>query len=117
MRTNPYYLFSVISFGAAASATLLLAQFVHPLAAWLVAVNVVALCVFRYDKAIAARTGTRVPERVLLLLHALGGAVGAATAMWVMRPRHKTRSIGFRVWFFLLLIPQSAVIGWLSLHT
>ncbi len=83
----------------------------NPFLAWLVAVNIVAIAMYRYDKSVAGSARTRVPERVLLLLEAIGGTVGAAIAMWVLRPRHKTKSVGFLFWFVLILLLQAAAIA------
>ena len=107
---NPYWRFGLLSFGAAIGLTVVLSFLLHLILAWLVAINLVAVITYRYDKAIAGSGQTRVPEKILLLLQAGGGTVGAVIAMWLMRPRHKTQSEGFLTWFFLIVFLQAAAI-------
>ena len=105
---SPYLRFGLLSLGAALALALVLLIVSSPLVAWLVSVNIVAIAFFRYDKSVAGAGRTRVPELVLLSLQAAGGTVGAAIAMWLIRPRHKTQSGGFLAWFFLILLVQLA---------
>lgn len=109
---NPYFRFGLLSLIGIAMLMLgALAVFSNLLLAWLLAVNVVAVAMYRYDKAIAGSTRTRVPELILHALTALGGTPGSAFAMWVMRPRHKTQSPNFRLRFLLILTLQIAALG------
>jgi len=108
--TNPYWRFSVLSLGAAIVLTAVLSFWIHPVLAWLVVINLVAVVTYRYDKAIAGSRRMRVPERVLLLLEAVGGTIGAAIAMWLVLPRHKNQSPGFLTWFLLIAFLQIAII-------
>ena len=62
---------------------------------YLVAVNVLALLLFGWDKLRARSQGARVPETQLLLAAAAGGAPGAWTAMTLFR--HKTRKRTFQI--------------------
>lgn len=73
-----------------------------PLLAWLLAVNLLALLAYGYDKAIAGGTATRVPEAVLLGLALIGGSPGAFVAMLLFR--HKTSKPAF-------LLPFALVVG------
>jgi uncharacterized membrane protein YsdA (DUF1294 family) len=108
---NPYWQFGLLGLGSAMALTAGISFVLDPLLAWLVAINIVAVTTYRYDKFIATSTRTRVPERVLLLLEAVGGTIGAAFAMWVLRPRHKTKSTGFLFWFVLILLVQAAGVA------
>jgi uncharacterized membrane protein YsdA (DUF1294 family) len=103
---NPYLLFALLGLGGAALVTLLLSQFLPPILAWLGAINLSALIMYRVDKTAAQAGRSRVPEGILLLLEAVGGTIGAWIAMWMMRPRHKTQSGGFLVWFLTILAFQ-----------
>ncbi len=105
----PFWQFSLFCIVAALLLTFGFSFLLSPPLAWLVAVNLVAIVTYRYDKLIAGSQCTRVPERVLLLLEAFGGTLGAAIAMWLIRPRHKTKSWGFLLWFGLILLLQVAV--------
>jgi uncharacterized membrane protein YsdA (DUF1294 family) len=77
---------------------------------WLIAINIVAFALFRFDKRRAKIAGAgRVPEIVLLACTITGGFLGAAGGMY-MRPHHKTRkpifvitlivAIGVHMWLF-----------------
>jgi uncharacterized membrane protein YsdA (DUF1294 family) len=67
---------------------------VDPLGWWLVAINLVTLAAFAWDKASARRPGARrTRERTLWLLVLAGGVVGGWVGMLVLR--HKTRHRSF----------------------
>jgi uncharacterized membrane protein YsdA (DUF1294 family) len=78
-------------------------------AAWLIAVNLVTLVAFGYDKAISGTTHTRVPEKVLLALALTGGTVGATTAMSAFR--HKTRKRSFRARLVVIALVQATLVA------
>ena len=101
---NPYLLFGLLGLGGAALVTVLLSQIIHPITAWLAAINLSALVMYRADKSLAQSDKLRVPEMTLLMLEAVGGTFGAGFAMWCIRPRHKTQSGGFLLWFFGILV-------------
>lgn len=61
---------------------------------YLLIVNIVTFFVYGLDKRKARRKRWRIPERTLLGLAALGGALGAAAGMGVFH--HKTRKPAFR---------------------
>ena len=103
---RPYLLFALLGLGGAALVTILLSQFISPILAWLSAINVSALVLYRVDKSAAQAGRLRVPEAILLLLEVMGGTIGAWFARWMMRPRHKTQSGGFLFWFFAILAFQ-----------
>ena len=98
-------------------AVALYANFVaNPGIAWLLAVNVVTLLAFGYDKSIAGSKRQRVPEMVLLGLAFVGGTPGAILGMqWF---RHKTAKTSFRRKFWLVVILQLVLLigywGWVS---
>ena len=99
-----------MSLSAAFALALILSLVINPILAWLVSANIAALILFRYDKSVASSERTRVPEAILLLLEAVGGTAGAAIAMWVIRPRHKTQSGGFIAGYLLILFLQLAAV-------
>jgi uncharacterized membrane protein YsdA (DUF1294 family) len=85
-----------------------------PLLAWLVAVNLIALLTYGYDKAVAGGARTRVPEAVLLGLALIGGSPGAFVGMLLFR--HKTGKPAFLIPFGLIVALQVALlVGWLLL--
>lgn len=71
--------------------------------AWLAAINLVTVIVYRYDKAVAGGERTRVPEVILLLLALLGGWPGAFIAMYQFKERHKTRKFSFRLGYWTIV--------------
>lgn len=56
--------------------------------------NLVAFCMYSFDKATARRGLWRLSETVLLVVAIAGGAIGALMAMSLFR--HKTRKTVFR---------------------
>jgi len=66
----------------------------NPWIAWLLAVNLVTLFTFWYDKLIAGSKRQRVPEKVLLGLALVGGTPGAILGM--QQFRHKTAKASFK---------------------
>lgn len=84
-------------------------------AVYLGVLNLLTFAIFGFDKAAAAdkvRWGrSRVPERALLTLAALGGSPGALAARPVFR--HKTRKQPFSAWLTLIVFVQvvAVVIG------
>lgn len=79
---------------------------------YLLAINVLALLVYGFDKLCAKRGRWRVPEKTLLWFAAIGGSVGAWLGMQLFR--HKTQHAKFRygVPFILLLQVAAAVALW-----
>lgn len=114
---NPYYRFTIFGLGVPLLAIILAAVARFSLfgivIVWLVAINLTTVIVFRYDKGIAARGFTRVPERILLLFAALGGTIGAYLAMYRFGERHKTQKRWFQVLFWLIAAVQVLLLIWL----
>jgi uncharacterized membrane protein YsdA (DUF1294 family) len=78
------------------------------LAAACTVANLVAWAAFRIDKRRARQRAWRIPERVLLMLSALG-ALGALIAMYAHRQRHKVNKRGFAAIVWLELAAQLAI--------
>ncbi|MCE9577178.1 MAG: DUF1294 domain-containing protein [Deltaproteobacteria bacterium] len=76
-------------------------------AAYVVA-NLVAWAAFRIDKRRARTRAWRIPERVLLMMSAIG-VLGALWAMYGHRQRHKVNKRGFVAIVWLELIAQVAI--------
>ena len=79
---------------------------------YLIGINLLSLLLYGIDKAKAKRGAWRIPEKVLLGLGILGGALGALTGMKLFR--HKTRH-----WYFIAintaaLIVHVVLIAWLA---
>ncbi len=78
------------------------------LVCWLLAVNVVALTFYGWDKLAAKRAAARVPEATLLLLALAGGSVGAFVGQRAFT--HKTSKVGFQLMFWGVVALQVAVL-------
>lgn len=80
-------------------------------AVYLGVLNLATFAIFGFDKAAAVDRRSRVPERVLLTLAALGGTPGALLARPVFR--HKTRKQPFSAWLVLIVFMQivALIIG------
>ena len=81
----------------------------HLLAAWLLAVNVVAFGYYGFDKGRARSQSRRVPEAVLHGLADAGGSVGAYAGMRTFR--HKTIKGSFRIVFWFIVVCQVALMA------
>ncbi len=79
----------------------------------LLCINVVAFLTFGWDKRQAERHQSRIPERTLLALALIGGALGALLGQRVFR--HKTKKQPFRtlLWGAAVVNVVVAVL-WLS---
>ncbi|CAN5340501.1 hypothetical protein BH10PSE3_BH10PSE3_15560 [soil metagenome] len=74
----------------------------------LAVLNLATFLTFGWDKLAAVKGRSRVPERTLLTLAALGGGPGALLARPVFR--HKTRKQPFSAWLALIVFVQAAAI-------
>ncbi len=78
---------------------------------YLAAVNVISIILMTYDKIISKRENVklRIPEKTLLWLIILGGALGTLLIMLLMR--HKTKHLSFKILAPLLLIAWAFICG------
>lgn len=84
------------------------------LLAWLIAVNLAAFLLYGVDKSRARRGAWRIPERTLLAVAFLGGALGAMLGMRAFR--HKTQKPAFRILVPLALVLWLAALVWLAVR-
>ena len=102
---------SVVPFIAAAVLTLIINALIPGLGlawSWILGVSVAAFLTYGYDKSIAGRGVTRVPEIVLHLLTAAGGTIGSFAGMRVFH--HKTQKKSFQIVFWAIVAIQIVVI-------
>jgi uncharacterized membrane protein YsdA (DUF1294 family) len=78
---------------------------------WMLAINVIALGVYRYDKSIAGTGARRIPEMTLHLLALIGGTFGAYLGMW-LPPHHKTSKVEFQIGYWLVVVVQVGLLAW-----
>ena len=80
---------------------------------YLLLANVIAFIAYGIDKRRAKRGNSRISERRLLLVAALGGSLGAYSAMRLMH--HKTQHLKFRFGIPTLLVLHVALAVWVAL--
>jgi len=109
---SPYFTYSLATCLLIASFVLALFVFSPepPLSlyAFLISINLSAWILIAWDKAIAGRTITRVPERVFLALALLGGAAGLLLGMKLFR--HKTKKGSFQYSLVAIFAIQALLI-------
>lgn len=108
---SPYARYGTFSFGAALVITgaLWLSGLLSLLWAWVVAINLVTVGVFGYDKFIAEQEWQRVPEGILLALTFCLGAPGGVSARLLFR--HKTTKPSFQWKFWAVVVGQIVLVG------
>lgn len=102
---------SIVPFAAAALVALLINALLPSLGlawSWIIGVSIASFFTYGYDKSIAGRSVTRVPEVVLHLLTALGGTLGSFVAMRLFH--HKTQKRSFQMVFWVIVAIQVVVI-------
>ena len=79
------------------------------LIAYLAIISLISIIVCIYDKVVSKknRVELRTPEKVLLLLSAIGGSVAMFITMLLIR--HKTKHVKFMLGIPLIMIAQAAV--------
>ncbi|WP_245703257.1 DUF1294 domain-containing protein [Raineyella antarctica] len=75
----------------------------------------VAFALYRADKSAAIRGAWRVSESTLQTVSLLGGWPGALLAQRVYR--HKTRKHSFQTTFWITVVVNCAVLGWMAIGT
>ncbi len=71
-------------------------------------ISIITFVVFGIDKLKAAKDKWRIPEKVLFLLSAIGGSVGALLGMYTFR--HKTKKPAFKFGIPAILIVQIVLL-------
>jgi uncharacterized membrane protein YsdA (DUF1294 family) len=71
--------------------------------AYIVIVNIAAFCIYGIDKSAAIKQKQRIPNRVLLLIAAFGGSIGALAGMYTFR--HKTKK-----WYYTFTVPVMLIL-------
>jgi uncharacterized membrane protein YsdA (DUF1294 family) len=102
---------SVVPFIAAAALALIVNALLPGLGlgwSWIFGVSIASFFTYGYDKSIAGRGVTRVPEIVLHALTLSGGTFGSFLGMQLFR--HKTQKKSFRLVFWAIVIVQIVVI-------
>lgn len=79
---------------------------------YLIIINIITFIVFGIDKYKAQKSKWRTPEKVLFLLSAIGGSVGALAGMYTFR--HKTKKTAFKFGIPAILVVQVVVIYFIA---
>jgi uncharacterized membrane protein YsdA (DUF1294 family) len=79
------------------------------LATYAIIINAITYFLFSFDKRAAERGDSRIPEKTLLMVSALGGSVGAVMAQ--QRFRHKTQKQPFKGLLYGIIAAQLALIS------
>lgn len=69
---------------------------------YFIILNILGFVTMGIDKKRAINRGWRIPERTLLLIAFIGGALGSFLGMYIFR--HKTRHVKFRILLTLALL-------------
>lgn len=86
----------------------------NKLANYFIAINCAVLLIFAYDKMIAGKKNTRVPEIVLYTIAVIGGSIGLLLGMRLFR--HKTRKGSFQIVLTLIVLIQTWLVAYYFLY-
>ena len=77
---------------------------------WLIVISAISIIVCVYDKIISKknRVELRIPEKVLLILSALGGSLAMYITMQITH--HKTKHLKFMIGIPVIMVVQIALI-------
>ena len=77
--------------------------------AYLAVISIISIIVCIYDKKISKKNKVelRIPEKVLLILSALGGSVAMFVTMLITR--HKTKHVKFMLGIPVIMVLQAAI--------
>ena len=75
---------------------------------YLVIVNALGFLLMLVDKRKAKTNRSRIPERTLLSVCAIGGSVGGLLGMYLLR--HKTRHVRFAIGIPLMFVAHLAIL-------
>ncbi len=81
---------------------------------YLLAVNLITIAIFAFDKSRSRGDGRRIPEKTLLLFALIGGTPAALYAMNLFR--HKTKKYSFQIPLYLIMLIQIGLIVWILRH-
>ena len=79
-----------------------------------IVINLIAFAMYGIDKLRARRGGRRTPERILLIMSAIGGSMGAIVAMQLLR--HKTQHAQFHYGVPAMLLIHATVMIYILLR-
>jgi uncharacterized membrane protein YsdA (DUF1294 family) len=108
---NPYIAWALVGAGltlGASAAVWFSVPSLDGVQSYLIAVNVVAFCLYGYDKLAAQRGWPRIPERILVAFVLALGVAGAEAGRRLFH--HKTTDVGFRKMYWGAVLLEVALI-------
>jgi uncharacterized membrane protein YsdA (DUF1294 family)/cold shock CspA family protein len=109
-QKSPYFIFGLISaiLIAVTGGFLYFKQQIHPLIAYLIAINLTTFLLYGYDKWISSGEALRVPEYNLHALALLGGSPAGLLAQKFFR--HKTIKGSFQLIYWFIVVLQMVLL-------
>ncbi len=80
---------------------------------YLLSINLIGILIMLIDKKKAIKGSWRIPEKSLLVVAMLGGAIGTMVGMYWFR--HKTKKLRFTIGFPVILITEIVLLTYLLL--
>ena len=80
---------------------------------YLLSINLIGILIMLIDKKKAIKGSWRIPEKSLLIVAMMGGAIGTMIGMYWFR--HKTKKLRFTIGFPVILITEIVLITYLLL--
>jgi uncharacterized membrane protein YsdA (DUF1294 family)/cold shock CspA family protein len=109
---SPYATFGIASLILIVLLFMLTANYMEPLIAYLLSINVTTFLLYGYDKFISSTEKIRIPELNLQTLALLGGSPAALVAQKFFR--HKTLKGTFQVVYWVIVVVQVALLSYFT---
>jgi uncharacterized membrane protein YsdA (DUF1294 family)/cold shock CspA family protein len=108
--TVPFYFFSLFGLIFLIVIVIIISRYftVNNFYLYLISVNILQFLLYGYDKMISGTQRTRIPEKLLHLISALGGTVGALLGMTVFK--HKRLKIDFKLVLLVIFFLQLLIV-------
>lgn len=106
---SPYVTFGIASLILIMALFTVTTNYIQPLIAYLVAINLTTFVLYGYDKFISSTEKLRVPELNLQILALLGGSPSALMAQKFFR--HKTIKGTFQIVYWVIVVLQIVLLG------
>lgn len=115
-KPNPYKFFlgAALSFIAFIGYMVFAYTKLSLILSYLIAINITAFIFCGYDKSVAGKGTTRVPEIAFYILGLVGGSIGLIVGMNTLR--HKTQKPKFQFIIALILIVQVLLLRYVNIY-
>jgi len=109
---SPYATFGIVSLVLIILLFALAVNYLQPLIAYLLSINITTFLLYGYDKFISTTEKLRVPELNLQILALLGGSPAALFAQKFFR--HKTVKGPFQIVYWLIVLLQIGLLSYFA---